>query len=130
MAPLYGLVLTKVPAAHAGSGGGVMSTVQQIGNGAGVAAIGTLYSSIQAAHSARYGFLASLGCLAVSIALTAGLLRVLDRARNGVFAALREWRRRNTSRAVLASFDERMLRDIGLTRADAQQEITKPFWRP
>lgn len=27
MAPLYGLVLRKVPAAHAGSGGGVVSTV-------------------------------------------------------------------------------------------------------
>ena len=83
MAPLYGLVLTKVPAAHAGSGGGVMITVQQIGNAAGVAVIGTLYYSIQAAHSARYALLASLGCLAISIGLSAGLLRVLDRAPSG-----------------------------------------------
>src|SRR5262249_29697409 len=39
MAPLYGLVLTKVPEAHAGSGGGVVSTMQQIGNGSGVAVV-------------------------------------------------------------------------------------------
>ena len=42
---------------------------------------------------------------------------------------LREWRRRRISRTALASFDERMLRDIGLTRADAHYEINKPFWR-
>jgi EmrB/QacA subfamily drug resistance transporter len=129
MAPLYGLVLTRVPAAHAGSGGGVMITVQQIGNAAGVAVIGTLYYSIQAAHSARYALLASLGCLAISIGLSAGLLCVLDRAPSEVRSALREWRRRKISRAVLASFNERMLRDIGLTRAEADQEVTKPFWR-
>jgi uncharacterized protein YjiS (DUF1127 family)/predicted MFS family arabinose efflux permease len=129
MAPLYGLVLTKVPAAHAGSGGGVMITVQQIGNAAGVAVIGTLYYSIQAAHSARYALLASLGSLAISIGLSAGFLRVLDRAPSGVGSTLREWRRRKIGRAVLASFDERVLRDIGLTRAEADQEITKPFWR-
>jgi EmrB/QacA subfamily drug resistance transporter len=79
MAPLYGLVLSKVPAAHAGSGGGVMSTVQQIGNGSGVAVIGTLYYSAQVGHSARDAFLASLGILAIAIAVTAGLLRVLGR---------------------------------------------------
>jgi EmrB/QacA subfamily drug resistance transporter len=79
MAPLYGLVLSKVPAAHAGSGGGVMSTVQQIGNGSGVAVIGTLYYAAQVGHSARDAFLASLGILAIAIAVTAGLLRVLGR---------------------------------------------------
>jgi predicted MFS family arabinose efflux permease len=82
MAPLYGLVLTKVPAAHAGSGGGVMITVQQIGNGAGVAVIGALYYSTQAGHSARYALLVSLVVLAISIGLTAGLLRRLGRTRS------------------------------------------------
>jgi len=45
-----------------------------------------------------------------------------------VRAALREWRRRKNSRLELARLDERMLRDIGLTRAEADHEINKPFW--
>src|SRR5262249_60459296 len=53
MAPLYGLVLTKVSEAHAGSGGGVVSTMQQIGNGSGVAVVGALYYAVQAFESAR-----------------------------------------------------------------------------
>jgi EmrB/QacA subfamily drug resistance transporter len=77
MAPLYGVVLSKVPPAHAGSGGGVVSTVQQIGNGSGVAVVGALYYAIQAADSARVAFAASLALLAVALALTAGLIRRL-----------------------------------------------------
>jgi uncharacterized protein YjiS (DUF1127 family) len=46
-----------------------------------------------------------------------------------VRAALREWRRRKNGRLELARLDERMLRDIGLTRSDAEYEINKPFWR-
>jgi uncharacterized protein YjiS (DUF1127 family) len=46
-----------------------------------------------------------------------------------VRAALREWRRRRNGRLELARLDERMLRDIGLTRFDAEYEINKPFWR-
>ena len=43
--------------------------------------------------------------------------------------ALREWRRRANGRLELARLDDRMLRDIGLTRFDAEYEINKPFWR-
>jgi uncharacterized protein YjiS (DUF1127 family) len=32
-------------------------------------------------------------------------------------------------RRALAELDDRLLRDIGLTRADAWHEIRKPFWR-
>ena len=46
-----------------------------------------------------------------------------------VRATLGEWRRRRNGRLELARFDERMLRDIGLTRVDADYEINKPFWR-
>lgn len=53
------------------------------------------------------------------------LLRTAQRAA----ATLREWRRRSRSRAALAAFDERMLRDIGATRIDAENEMNKPFWR-
>jgi uncharacterized protein YjiS (DUF1127 family) len=47
----------------------------------------------------------------------------------GVYATLREWRRRRNGRLELARLDERILRDIGLTRVDAESEINKPFWR-
>ena len=48
---------------------------------------------------------------------------------SGARVALREWRRRRNGRLELARLDERMLRDIGLTRVDAEYEINKPFWR-
>jgi uncharacterized protein YjiS (DUF1127 family) len=41
----------------------------------------------------------------------------------------RTWRRRSRERQALARFDERMLKDIGLTRADAEFLINRPFWR-
>ena len=44
-------------------------------------------------------------------------------------ATLREWRRRSRERAELAALDDRMLKDIGLTRADAEFLSNKPFWR-
>jgi uncharacterized protein YjiS (DUF1127 family) len=46
-----------------------------------------------------------------------------------IHTRLSEWRRLSRSRADLARLDDRMLRDIGLTRADAWREINKPFWR-
>ncbi len=46
-----------------------------------------------------------------------------------VLAALREWRRRARDRAELAKLDDRMLRDIGMTRGDAEFLSNKPFWR-
>ena len=50
-------------------------------------------------------------------------------ALNHIFAVLREWHGRSRDRAALAAFDDRMLRDIGVTRVDALYEINKPFWR-
>jgi uncharacterized protein YjiS (DUF1127 family) len=50
-------------------------------------------------------------------------------AAHRVFARLREWRRRARDRTQLAGLDDRMLRDIGLTRADAEFLSNKPFWR-
>jgi uncharacterized protein YjiS (DUF1127 family) len=46
-----------------------------------------------------------------------------------VLATLREWRRRAHDRSELARLDHRMLRDIGLTEADAEYLSSKPFWR-
>jgi uncharacterized protein YjiS (DUF1127 family) len=44
-------------------------------------------------------------------------------------ALSREWRRRSSNRARLAMFDDRMLEDIGITRADAESLSPKPFWK-
>ena len=41
-----------------------------------------------------------------------------------------EWRERARQRHALARLDDRMLRDIGLSRADVYREYRKPFWRP
>jgi uncharacterized protein YjiS (DUF1127 family) len=44
---------------------------------------------------------------------------------------LRRWRHRARSRRQLGhmcDLDDRLLRDIGMTRADALAEVAKPFW--
>ena len=46
-----------------------------------------------------------------------------------LFGALREWQRRSKGRAQLATLDDRMLKDIGISRADAEFLANKPFWR-
>jgi uncharacterized protein YjiS (DUF1127 family) len=50
-----------------------------------------------------------------------GLARLLRR--------LGTWRRRWAEREELARLDERSLRDIGVTPAQARLEANKPFWR-
>jgi uncharacterized protein YjiS (DUF1127 family) len=57
------------------------------------------------------------------------LRQSLRRALELTLATLREWRRRSRDRAELARFDERMLRDIGISPGDVWHEISKPFWR-
>jgi uncharacterized protein YjiS (DUF1127 family) len=42
---------------------------------------------------------------------------------------IEEWRRRARSRHELAVLCDRCLRDIGVTRYDANREVRKPFWR-
>lgn len=42
---------------------------------------------------------------------------------------LRAWRRRAKDRAQLTVLDDRMLADIGLSRAEAEFLGNKPFWR-
>lgn len=49
-----------------------------------------------------------------------GLLRVLDL----VF----EWRARAAERHVMRSLDDRMLRDVGISRADLERELRRPLW--
>ena len=53
----------------------------------------------------------------------------LSDAGRHVVATLREWRRRSRARTELAALDDRTLKDIGLTRPDAEFLANKPFWR-
>ncbi|WP_374446054.1 DUF1127 domain-containing protein [Stella sp.] len=45
------------------------------------------------------------------------------------FSLLVEWNDRYRQRVHLGQLDDRMLRDMGLTRTDAIGEYDKPFWR-
>ena len=52
--------------------------------------------------------------------LRAGLARVVAR--------LLDWHELARQRQALAALDDHMLKDIGLSRADARQEADRPFW--
>jgi len=59
-----------------------------------------------------------------------GAVGRLRQGLNFAAATVQQWARRRRERAELARLDNRMLRDIGVTPADAWHEINKPFWRP
>ncbi len=42
---------------------------------------------------------------------------------------LKLWINRSKQRKQLATLDERFLKDVGISKVDANQEIAKPFWR-
>ena len=46
-----------------------------------------------------------------------------------VFATLMAWQERASQRHVLAQLGDRELKDMGISRADAESEARKPFWR-
>ncbi len=39
------------------------------------------------------------------------------------------WHERDRQRRVLLTLDDRLLSDIGVTRAEAEGEAARPFWR-
>jgi uncharacterized protein YjiS (DUF1127 family) len=43
--------------------------------------------------------------------------------------SLSRWRERARGRRLLMEMDERLLKDIGISRSDAYRESRKPFWR-
>jgi uncharacterized protein YjiS (DUF1127 family) len=49
--------------------------------------------------------------------------------RQGPVETLALWARRRRQRDALLSLDDYLLKDIGLTRLDAEAEWRKPFWR-
>ena len=40
------------------------------------------------------------------------------------------WMERSRQRRALAELDDRLLRDIGLTRDETGRECANPFWKP
>ena len=53
----------------------------------------------------------------------------LSDAAQSFLATFRTWRRRMRERDQLARLDDRMLSDIGLSRAEAEYLAINPFWR-
>ncbi len=45
------------------------------------------------------------------------------------FNLLIEWQARENQRRHLMTLDDRLLRDVGISRADAEREFAKPFWQ-
>ena len=52
----------------------------------------------------------------------------LGSALSHTMQVLLDWQQRQASRRQLLSFDERALKDIGVSRADAVREAGKLFW--
>ena len=60
-------------------------------------------------------------------------LRAFGKVRRVVVKCLQKfviWQERAEQRHALSELDERMLKDIGVTNADAYKEARKPFWLP
>ena len=56
-------------------------------------------------------------------------LDLLFEAVSRVYGVLVTWQSRVSDRRHLATLDPRLLKDMGLTRVDADREALKPFWR-
>jgi uncharacterized protein YjiS (DUF1127 family) len=48
--------------------------------------------------------------------------------RRAALARFSEWQQRSAGRRELMSLTERDLRDIGISRSEAEAEANKPFW--
>jgi uncharacterized protein YjiS (DUF1127 family) len=74
------------------------------------ATLGSRRSGLVGRPSWRSGALTRLGCAAVRVVWF--------------------WMERSRQRRALAELDDRLLRDIGLTRDEARRECANPFWKP
>jgi hypothetical protein len=78
MSPLFGLVLSEVPPAVAGAGGGVLTTTQQTALALGVATLGTLFLALaRDGVVMRDGFLVVVGAqIVIAVGLGLGARRL------------------------------------------------------
>jgi uncharacterized protein YjiS (DUF1127 family) len=56
--------------------------------------------------------------------------RTLNRTVGHAVDSILTWHERAKTRRQLLMLDDRLLRDIGITRLDARGEADKPFWQP
>src|SRR5262249_10509147 len=75
LAPLFSAVLTQVHHAHAGSGAGILTTTQQVANGAGVVMVGAAYLAVQELDGNRWALLAAMVAIGCAVAGTIGFLQ-------------------------------------------------------
>nr|WP_100549974.1 MULTISPECIES: DUF1127 domain-containing protein [unclassified Pseudomonas] len=47
----------------------------------------------------------------------------------GLYSMLRHWQRNRRTRRQLALLNEQQLTDAGISQAEREQELAKPFWR-
>lgn len=52
----------------------------------------------------------------------------LSRALMGLTVVVAEWEMRRRTRKSLEALDDHLLKDVGLSRAEAEAEWDKPFW--
>ena len=64
-----------------------------------------------------------------SPAASRGFFGGIAHALGQAYRTLRIWQERREQRRHMLSLDDRLLRDIGLSRVQAQMEADKPFWR-
>ncbi|MFI7384860.1 MFS transporter [Streptomyces sp. NPDC049813] len=76
---LFRIILSEVPAARAGVGGGVMTTIQQASLALGVATLGTLFLSLVPSVGMRDALVTTLLVQLGAVALTVGLSLRLPR---------------------------------------------------
>ena len=62
-------------------------------------------------------------------AMIASLWAAIERRLVAFFETLAAWQDRAAQRHHLSQLDERVLRDVGLRRANVRRELEKPFWR-
>jgi uncharacterized protein YjiS (DUF1127 family) len=55
--------------------------------------------------------------------------RRTSRSRYRLSELITLWYQRQRQRRALLQLNDRMLSDIGISRCDAEQEATKPFWK-
>jgi uncharacterized protein YjiS (DUF1127 family) len=85
--------------------------------------LGTLWASLALGTSPTYG-----GAPVAPASRRRATPSVASRLRVAR-ATVQRWRERAQGREWLLALDDRMLRDIGLTRLQAEAEAEKPFWR-
>ena len=71
----------------------------------------------------------SLGTRCATLPRTTGRPSLAGRLLT-ILELVETWPRRRRQGLDLAELDDRLLADIGLTRADVARETAKPFWQP